>query len=217
MTVSIRRPVVPTWLKFTACAFLILFIASTWMTYGVVNFLWLSNLALIGTVAALVLEHRMLASMMLVMVLIPDGVAWTGDLLVAAVSGWHPLDATVYMFDERIPVRGRVMALYHPAMAAVLLWLVARVGYARRAFGYATALAWAALLVSYAATSPERNVNWVYGLGTRPQQAVAPWLYLLGVMAVVPTVLYLPTHVLMQLIGWDRMGCRTVTAANAPN
>jgi hypothetical protein len=208
---------VPTWGKVVCIVFLVAFVANTWVTYGVINFLWLSNIGLIGTVAALVLEQRLLASMMLVLTLVPDGVAWTSDLVVALATGWHPLDATGYMFDETIPVRVRVMAIYHPVMAVVLVWLVARLGYDRRAMPYAAALASCVFVVTYAVTHPERNVNWVYGPGTTPQQVVAPWVYLLAVMLVVPTALFLPTHVLMRLLGWDHRAPREAVVAQAPS
>jgi hypothetical protein len=179
--------------------FVVLFV-TTHAWYGnLVNVLWLSDVALLGALFALWRQSRLVASMMLLAVLLVDGVGWTFDFLTAAVSGWHPLAATLYMFDPHVPALVRALSLFHLWLPALLLWMVSRLGYDRRALLAQTLLTWALLVVSYLVTSPERNLNWVLGFG-HAQTALPASVYLLGEMAVFPLVFYLPVHLLLRNI-----------------
>jgi hypothetical protein len=191
--------VFPAWLKWGVTLFVVLFV-TTHAWYGnLVNVLWLSDVALLGALFALWRQSRLVASMMLLAVLLVDGVGWTFDFLTAAVSGWHPLAATLYMFDPHVPALVRALSLFHLWLPALLLWMVSRLGYDRRALLAQTLLTWALLVVSYLVTSPERNLNWVLGFG-HVQTALPASVYLLGEMAVFPLVFYLPVHLLLRNI-----------------
>lgn len=191
----------PAWLKWTVTLFVVLFVA-THACYGnLLNLLWLSDVALLGALFALWRHSRLVASMMLLGVLLIDGVGWSFDFLVAVASGRHPLGATGYMFDAQVPALVRALSLFHLWLPALLLWMVFRLGYDARAFPLQTFLTWALLLVSFAATTPERNLNWVLGPG-HVQTGVSPWLYLAGEMAVLPLVFYWPVHFVLRRL-WD--------------
>ena len=56
---------------------------------------------------------------------------------------------TTYMFDPAIPLFVRGLSPFHGWLPFLLLWLVARLGYDRRAFGAQTVLGIAVLLVCY--------------------------------------------------------------------
>jgi hypothetical protein len=43
-------------------------------------------------------------------------------------------------------------------------------------------------------TNPPDNINWVFGIGSQPQQKVSSTLYLALLMLGVPICIYLPTH-----------------------
>jgi hypothetical protein len=73
------------------------------------------------------------------------------------------------------------------------VWLVARLGYDRRAWLYQSLLALVVLPVTYWLTDPAENVNWVHGLG-RPQTALPRWAYLTLLLVAFSLVLYLPPH-----------------------
>jgi len=170
-----------------------------WLHHGPANFLWASNIALIVTVVALWRESRLLASTMAVAVLLPE-LAWNLDFFSRLLAGRDltGLDATGYMFDRALPLWLRALSLFHVFLPVLLLWLVYRLGYERRAWLAATALCWVMLPVSYLLTDPAKNINWVFGLGGAPQTWLpGPW-YLALLMLVFPLCVYLPTHLVLK-------------------
>ena len=56
----------------------------------------------------------------------------------------------------------------------LLLWLVWRLGYDRRAWLAQAALALAVLPLCFFFTDPDRNINWVFGPGEKPQDWMPP-------------------------------------------
>ena len=161
--------------------------------YGWRNFLWFSDIALIGTAAALWLESALLASMMAVAVLLPE-LLWSVSFLGRLLFGIRATDLAGYMFDPAKPRYLRALSLFHLVLLITLLWLIARLGYDARALIAQTALAWIVLPVTYAVVRPhDENINWVYGLGER-QRRLSPRAYLALLMLAFPVLLYLPTH-----------------------
>ena len=82
----------------------------------------------------------------------------------------------------------------------LLLWLVSRVGYDRRAWMAQTLVAWVVLPVCYCCTKPSDNINWVFGPGQQPQTWMAPRLYLALLMVFFPLCVYVPTHLVLQAL-----------------
>ena len=203
MGVPARHAPFPLWLRLAATAFAVLFIGVHAWYGNLINFLWLSDMALFGTVAALWLRSSLVASMMLLASALPDGVGWSLDFVLGLVSGWHPLTATTYMFDTRVPLIVRGLSLFHLIMPGLLVWMVWRLRYDRRALAAQTILSIALFWASHALTTPARNINWVFGPG-RPQTLVPGWLYLAVLMTVFPVMCYLPAHLTLIAIGWDR-------------
>jgi hypothetical protein len=192
----------PIWLKAAAILFLCVFIPAHWHYSGPINFLWLSDIGLFGAVLALLQGSRLLASMMLLATLLPDGVGWNLDFIVAWATGWHPLHATIYMFDDRVPLLIRALSVFHPLVPALLLWMVARLGYDPRALLAQSLLTAVLFPLTYLLTGPEQNINWVYGPGG-PQSVVPGWLYLLAMILVAPIMFYMPVHWLVRKLKWD--------------
>lgn len=156
-----------------------------------------------GTVVALWFENRLLASMMLLNSFIADGVGWTFDLLVAQVSGYHPLGATAYMFEAAIPLRVRLLSLFHVVVPALLAWMVYKLRYDRRAIVFQTLLAWTVLVICLLLTDPVMNINCVFGPGTKRQVFLPAWLYFVTLLLYVPLGLYLPVHLtLVRALKW---------------
>jgi hypothetical protein len=164
-----------------------------WRAYGPTNFLWLSDIALAFTLVALLTGNRLIASMAAVGVLVLE-TAWTIDFLLAG----RAIGLAAYMFDAKLPLYLRGISLFHLALPPTLLFLVYRLGYDPRALIYQTLLTWAVLIVSYLATDPEKNINWVFGPGSKPQQVLPPLVYLGLEMAVIPICVFLPTHLLLR-------------------
>ena len=164
-----------------------------WRAYGPTNFLWLSDIALVFTLAALLSSNRLLASMAAVGVLALE-LAWTIDFL----FGGRLIGLSAYMFDSKLPLYLRGISLFHLALPPTLLFLLYRFGYDQRALMYQTLLTWVVLIVTYLATDPEKNINWVFGPGTKPQHLLPPLLYLGLEMVFIPMFVFLPTHLLLK-------------------
>lgn len=162
-----------------------------WRAYGPSNFLWLSDIALLFTFAALLTRHPLLASMPAVGVL-PLEIAWTLDFL----AGGRLIGLTSYMFDAKLPRYLRALSLFHLAIPPTLIFLLSAYGYDGRALLLQTLLTWIVFVLVYAFTDPEKNINWVFGPGEKPQTALPPPVYLALYMAVLPLAVFLPMHVL---------------------
>lgn len=150
-------------------------------------------------VAALWRASRLIASTVAVAVLLPE-LAWNLDFFARLIAGrgLTNLDATGYMFNPAQPLWLRGLSLFHVFLPALLVWMLYRLGYDRRAWLAATLLCRVVLPATYLFTDPARNINWVFGLGETPQSLLPAPLYLIGLMLLFPFCVYLPTHLLLQ-------------------
>lgn len=192
------RAIVPFWVKVSYTIFVAILVPSYWMQYGPQNFLWGSDLVLFGTLLAVWFESRLLASMMAIAALIPE-LLWTVDYVGRLIAGVEALPGlgTRYMFNPEIPLFVRGLSLFHIALPPLLLWLLHKLGYERRALVYQTGLAWLVLLITYIVTEPSKNINWIYGFGREPQTWMPERVYLGLLMICIPLLLYAPTHFLL--------------------
>jgi hypothetical protein len=196
--------------------FVVVFVVVHWHYDNLINFLWLSDIGMFGAVAALWLRSRLLASMMLLATALTDGFGWSLDFILGFLVGWHPLNATTYMFDPRVPPIVRALSLFHLLVPAMLVWMVHRLGYDRRALGAQTAFTVILFWVSHAVTNPTRNINWVFGPG-QPQSYVPGWLYLVAMMTAFPVMCYVPVHLILIALRWDRRGAPPPARAGDPS
>ena len=187
---------IPLALKLIYSIYVALLVPTYWHYYGPSNFLWFSDIALLLTVPALWLESRSLASMMALAALIPDSV-WIIDLVSRLLLSTHLIGGTEYMFDPTIPLYMRNLSYFHVFLPPLLLLLIIRLGYDRRALVRQAGLAWCVLLCCYFTTDRETNINWVFGIGS-PQETLPSWLYLAVLMMLIPLLVYLPTHLLLK-------------------
>ena len=198
-----NRAIVPLWIKVGYALFVTLLVPIYWMQYGPQNFLWGSDLALFGTLLAVLLESRLLISMMAIAALIPE-LLWTVDYIGRLIAGAEAVPGlgTQYMFNSETPVFVRGLSLFHIALPPLLIWLLHRFGYERRALAYQTVLACLVLLITYLVAEPSANINWIYGFGREPQTWMPERVYVVALMICIPLFFYLPTHlVLSKLFG----------------
>ena len=179
---------------------------------GPPNFLWVCNIALFLTVAAIWLENRFLASMQLVAVFLVS-LAWQADLLTRLTTGRFLTSMTHYMFLDTVSPVIRGLSLYHVVFPYFLWWLVRRLGYDGRAWLAQTAVTWVVLPVGYYFTDPARNLNAVFGTGSTQQTWMPPELYLALLMLFYPACVYLPSHLLFRWVFRDRPESRVANAA----
>lgn len=190
---------IPISLKLSYTLFVCLLVPIYWRQYGLVNFLWFSDIALLVLVPALWLESPLLISMMALAVVLPE-LAWNVDYFFRLATGVSLIGLTSYMFDATIPPFIRGLSLFHVALPVILIWMLSLLGYDGRALLWQTLVAAAVLPLSYFLSNPRENVNWVYGLGEKPQTKVPAPLFVLFLMLLFPVGVYLPTHLLLDRI-----------------
>jgi hypothetical protein len=190
---------IPLWLKLAYTSFVCLLVPIYWRQYGPVNFLWFSDIALLLLAPALWLESPLLVSMMALAVLLPE-LAWNVDYFFRLATGVSLIGLSSYMFDPTIPRFTRALSLFHVPLPLLLLWMLSRLGYDRRALLWQTLLALAVLPLSYFLSNPRENVNWVYGFGEKPQTRAPAPLFVLFLMLMFPLALYLPMHFVLDRV-----------------
>jgi hypothetical protein len=186
---------IPLWIKLTYTAFVALLVPIYLRAYGVANFLWFSDVALLAMVPALWFENRLVASMMALAAALPE-LAWNLDFFWRLLTGRSLLGLADYMFDASKPVFLRGLSLFHVALPVLLVFTVHRLGYDRRALPLQVALGELLLVASYVLTDRSKNINWVFGPGARPQTRIPAPAYLACVMVFFPLAVYWPTHLL---------------------
>jgi hypothetical protein len=205
-TTSARR--IPLVVKLGFTTFMAVLVPVYWIKYGPTNFLYFCDLALFLTLAAVWLENRLLASMAAVGIIVPQIVLWCGDFA-AHLVGVKFIGMTDYMFDAHRPLFLRGLSLFHGWLPFLLLFLVARLGYDRRALLAWTAVAWSAILFSFAflpapvthLSNPLApvNVDYVYGFSdTAAQTSMPEWAWLAFLLIAMPLVIFIPTHWLLR-------------------
>ena len=82
----------------------------------------------------------------------------------------------------------------------ILVWLLYRFGYKRKALLWQTLVAWMIIPISYVVSDPSENINWVHGFGREPQTWMPGPLFVGLLMVLFPLGLYLPTHLMLSRI-----------------
>ena len=200
-------PRLPLALKLLVTAFVAVMVPVYYVNYGPTNFLYFCDIALLLCLISLWTEQALPASMAAVGILLPQ-VLWCIDFL-GELFGVHLVGLTAYMFDPNRSLFLRGLSFFHGWLPFLLLFLVKRLGYDRRALLSWTALGWGLCLVAYFFLPPAGavmsdpkipvNINYVFGFNDAKAQTWLPGpAYLLGWMVVLFVVCYLPTHLVMR-------------------
>lgn len=187
-------PSYPLSIRLLYTAFVAVLIPVYWLHYGPSNFLWFSDIALFAVLLSLWTGNRLFYSMMAVGVL-PIETLWFVDF----VAIGNTTGIAAYMFEDDLPLYLRGLSLFHLFLPPILIWMLWRQGYDRNALAAQAVLAWIVLPTTWLLTSPNDNINWVFGLAG-PQDIVHPLIYLGIYMALLPLVVYWPMHLLLRAI-----------------
>jgi hypothetical protein len=182
--------------KLAYTAFVLVVCVIWWRRYTWRNFLWFSDIAFIGAVPALWLESAAIASVLAVAVLLPE-ILWNVDLAGRLLLRRRITGLTDYMFEPERPRLLRGLSLFHVPLPLVLLWMVREYGYDERV-GLAGAVLLGAVVLpwSRAVSTPDRNINWTYGLGARRSTLPAA-TYLALLYAAFVLLVFIPTHLVL--------------------
>lgn len=212
---------VPWPIKLAYTAFTLVLTFYYWREYGPTNFLYFCDVALFLGVLAVWTEKPIFASMAAVGITIPQ-LIWQIDFL-GALAGVPITGMTGYMFDESLSLIARGLSFFHFWLPILLLYLVWKLGYDRRALLSWTLVAWTVMLIAYFALpapgqpldfpNQPHNVNYVFGLDDKqPQQWMPDWAWLSCMMIGLPTIIYLPTHAALSWLDRHVAGRRATTA-----
>lgn len=204
-----RKIPLPVKIGFTA--FMGVLVPFYWAEYGATNFLYFCDIALFFALIGVWSERAIWASMAIVGIAIPQ-VLWQVDFL-GSLCGLPVTGMTGYMFDPAISSFARGLSFFHFWLPFLLAYMVWQLGYDRRALCGWTAVAVAAMLISYtmlpapgdalAFANQPHNVNYVFGpAGDQAQTWMPPLAWLATLLVGLPALIYLPTHlVCMKLRG----------------
>jgi hypothetical protein len=198
---------IPLAAKLAVTVFLAVFVPVYWHAYGPANFLWFCDAALLLTVAGMWLENSLLISMCAVGILLPQCL-WLADFA-GQLFGFSLVGLTDYMFDSKLPLFTRGLSLFHGWLPGLLVWLLFRLGYDRRALLAWSLLAAALGIICYFFTPPAGahpanpnspvNLNYLYGFNDQqPQTWINQNLYVILWLATLWLVAFLPTHLLLR-------------------
>ncbi|HEV8047110.1 MAG TPA: hypothetical protein VGP35_05245 [Terriglobales bacterium] len=187
---------IPLWLKIGWSVWLLIWIPFYWHQYGAQNFLYFCDLGNLFIAAALWLESPLLFSWQACGLLLLQTL-YSIDLIGAVLSGRHIIGGTEYMFDPHVPLATRLLSLFHIVVPPLLLWAIWRLGYDPRGWKYQTLAAWIVVPINYF-WRPQSDVNWARGPFFHEQHAVPGIVYLLFYLIAVPSLVYWPTHLLLQ-------------------
>ena len=194
---------IPLAVKIAFTAFMAVMVPVYWVEYGPRNFLYFCDAAMFLTLVALWTESAWLASTQALAITLPQSL-WIVDFLSYLLLRVHVVDLTGYMFDPRLSLFLRGLSLFHFWLPILLLWMVSRLGYDRRALLAQCVIGTLLLVASYVLVplpiEPRLgNVNKVHGPSeSGPQTWMPPllWLALLIVGTIV--VIYVPTHLALR-------------------
>jgi hypothetical protein len=192
---------VPIGLKIAYTAFMAVLIPVYLYDYGPTNFLYFCDVALLLTLIAIWPENALLISACTVGILVPQAV-WVVDFLVRS-TGYSLTGMTDYMFDGQHPLILRALSLFHGWLPFLLVYLVWKIGYDRRAFWTWTGLASVLLIVCFFFMPPPTpspgltpvNINYVWGLrDTAAQTWVPAYIWFAALLIGLPLFAFAPTH-----------------------
>jgi hypothetical protein len=194
---------IPLWLKLAYTAFLAVMVPVYWKNYTPVNFLWFCDIALALAFIAIWTERSLPAGMAAIGITLPQ-LLWIIDFFDFMFTGrHHVIDLTGYMFNDNHSLFLRGLSSFHGWLPLLLLWLVARLGYDRRAIRWQPLLTAVVLLASFFIITepghPAENLNKVLGPNDGEVITSMPrWAWLGLLMLLHPLLIHLPTHLVFR-------------------
>lgn len=205
--VQSNAPRIPWAIKVLYTVFMAVLVPVYWHHYGPTNFLYFCDVALFLTLIGVWWEKPIFASMAAVGILLPQ-LIWVADFL-GNFAGVQLTGMTGYMFEAERSLFLRGLSFFHGWLPFLLVFMVWRLGYDRRALGLWTALAWVLVLFCYFFMPPAgavlenslapRNINYTWGFSeTTPQTWLPQPLFVVTLLAALLGALYWPTHLMLK-------------------
>lgn len=183
-------------LRFLLTSFLVVLIPMYWRSYGIQNFLWLSDIGLFLTFLGVWFKSPLLISMAIIGIM-PVEIVWFIDFILH-LARLPNLSITDYMFDSQYTRFLRALSFFHVIVPLIWVWLIKQWGYDDRAFWYQSGLMAIVFLLSYFFTDPEKNINWVYTAKVMEWNWMPSFVWVILVMASAILCVVLPMHFLLK-------------------
>lgn len=146
------------------------------------------------TFLALVLENRFIASMAIVGYLAYE-IYWNIDFFLLLFSLPNS-GVTDYMLYSAKPTWIRSLSLFHVALPPLMIWLIYRLGYDKRAWLFQIPVMIIQLFLTWLLTNPAENINLVFSYQRIVLLNMNPYLYLTLLSAAAALVIFL-THLII--------------------
>lgn len=140
---------------------------------------------------AVVLENRFIASMAVVGYLAYE-IFWNIDFILLLFSLPNS-GATDYMLYSPKPTWIRSLSLFHVVLPPLMIWLIYRLGYDKRAWVFQIPVIIIQVLLTWLLTKPTKNINLVFGYQKILQLNMNPYLYLTLLSSAAVLIIFL-TH-----------------------
>lgn len=189
-------------LKLFLTVFIVILIPAYLYYYGLQNFLWISDVGLFLTIAALWMNSTLLMSMAAVGGMVVE-LVWNVDFFGELIFKIDVIDLADYMFDHSYPLTLRTLSLFHVATPVIWILYLARYGYDKRAIYYFTGLYWVMLFLTYFLTDPKENINWVFLPQSYGMHAISPTMWVALLFIGFPLCIFLPTHLIYRKLCKD--------------
>jgi len=186
---------IPTWLRWLALLWLVVWVPTYWRTWGWPNFVHLCDVAVFLTCAGLWFNNALLLSSQAISSIAVDFV-WSLDVLSRLLFAKHLLGGTEYLWDARVALWVRLLSLFHIVWPFLLLWAIFRLGYDRRGWILQTGIA-AAVLIASRFFGPSHNYNYAFTDPFFHRVWGPPVVHLAVVLAGLVVLDYLPTHLVL--------------------
>jgi hypothetical protein len=186
----------PLWLRCAAIIWLSIWLALYERTWGMLNFLHLSDVSMMLICIGVAFNSVLLLSSQAVATLFVNTM-WALDAAWRLFLGHHLIGGTEYLFDTHYSVAVRLISLFHIVIPFLLLWALCLFGYDRRAWLLQCAISLPVFIASRFAPASE-NINFAFAdpffhrsLGLAPVHVAITFLFM-------AFVVYLPTHFLLE-------------------
>ena len=202
-----RIPALPRLWAWSYSLFVLTLIPIYLIYYGMTNFCYFCDMALILTLATVWTSHPLPASVAAVAIIVPQAL-WISDFI-SHFFGWSLLGMTEYMFNPNASLGLRALSLFHLWLPLLLWWILKRIGYDSRAFLIWLPVGLLVLILNRLVmpappaplTNPDLpvNINLVYGFNDSASQMWIPgWLWFGSLCLALVFLAWWPTHLLLR-------------------
>jgi len=188
------------WIRAGYTLFVIAWALVYYSHYGLINFLWLCDIANVITLTGLWIESTLLVSSQAVL-MIPVMIIWSSDVMFRIITGGHIIaNATQYMFDPSIPLYVRLFSCFHIITPVVIVWFIIKRGYNTRAWLLQSLITCVVLPLTYLISDPEENINFIRGFFYFQKAEIEPlWNLFISIISAI-LFIYLPASRIMRKI-----------------